>query len=123
MEFSPLVEQADFDHDGFAGGPFAMFAKWRGERYRTFGDFRSQSGIERHSVWLGNESPFASGVKVPADFREQFPIAANDLRLTPKSGAVDAGLVLPNLNDGYAGRAPDLGAYELGQALPHYGPR
>ncbi len=123
MEFSPLVEQAHFDHDGFAGGPFAMFAKWRGERYVTFGHFRSQSGIERHSVWLGNGSPFASGVKVPADLSEQFPITANDLRLKPQSRAVDAGLVLPNLNDGYSGKGPDLGAYELGQALPHYGPR
>jgi hypothetical protein len=26
-------------------------------------------------------------------------------------------------NDGYAGRAPDLGAVELGSAPPHYGPR
>jgi hypothetical protein len=100
-----------------------MFAKWRGERYGTFDDFRSQSGIERHSVWLGNESPFASGANVPADFREQFPIAVNDLRLKPQSRAVDAGLVLPNLNDGYSGKGPDLGVYELGEAMPHYGPR
>jgi len=123
MEFSTLVDEADLDYDGFAGGPFAMFAKWRGERYGTFDGFRRQSGIERRSVWLGNESPFASGVSVPADLREQFPIAVNDLRLKPQSRAVDAGLVLPNLNDGYSGNGPDLGAYELGQAMPHYGPR
>ena len=35
----------------------------------------------------------------------------------------DAGKVLPGFNDGYAGKAPDLGAYELGVELPHYGPR
>jgi hypothetical protein len=29
----------------------------------------------------------------------------------------------PNLTDGFAGAAPDLGAIELGQATPHYGPR
>ena len=30
---------------------------------------------------------------------------------------------LPGFNDGFAGKGPDLGAYELGQELPHYGPR
>jgi hypothetical protein len=45
--------------------------------------------------------------------------------MTLKAGcnAVDAGAVLPNINDGFAGPAPDLGAYELGQPLPVYGPR
>jgi len=39
------------------------------------------------------------------------------------SRAVDAGIVLPNVNDGFSGKAPDLGCCELGQPLPHYGPR
>jgi hypothetical protein len=30
---------------------------------------------------------------------------------------------LPNVNDGFTGKAPDLGAYEVGQTVPHYGPR
>jgi hypothetical protein len=30
---------------------------------------------------------------------------------------------LAGLSDGYHGKAPDLGAYELGDPLPHYGPR
>ena len=37
--------------------------------------------------------------------------------------AVDRGVPLPNVNDGFAGRAPDLGALETGRPLPHYGPR
>jgi hypothetical protein len=32
-------------------------------------------------------------------------------------------VALPNITDGYTGRAPDLGAYEYGVPLPHYGPR
>jgi hypothetical protein len=36
---------------------------------------------------------------------------------------MDAGTVIPNINDAFTGRAPDLGAYEFGQALPIYGPR
>ena len=38
-------------------------------------------------------------------------------------GAVDAGAILPNINDGLIGTAPDLGAFELGQPLPWFGPR
>ena len=37
---------------------------------------------------------------------------AHDFRLRPGSGAVDAGCRLPNVNDGFAGSAPDLGALE-----------
>jgi len=32
-------------------------------------------------------------------------------------------MLLPTINDDYEGKAPDLGAYELGRPLPHYGPR
>jgi hypothetical protein len=46
-----------------------------------------------------------------------------DLTLRKGSRAVDAGVVLPGITDGDVGRAPDLGAYELGAPLPHYGPR
>ena len=43
--------------------------------------------------------------------------------LKPGSAAVDRGVSLPTVTDGFAGRAPDLGALEVGQAVPHYGPR
>jgi len=46
-----------------------------------------------------------------------------DFRLKPGSAAVDAGVALPNITDGFTGRAPDLGAYELDRPLPVYGPR
>jgi hypothetical protein len=46
-----------------------------------------------------------------------------DFRLKPGSAAVDRGTALPNVTDGFGGRAPDLGALEVGQQLPHYGPR
>jgi hypothetical protein len=46
-----------------------------------------------------------------------------DFRLKPGSAAIDRGVVLPNVTDAFSGRAPDLGALELGQNPPHYGPR
>ena len=48
---------------------------------------------------------------------------AMDITLRPASKAVDAGVVLPGINDGFTGKAPDLGCYEAGKPIPHYGPR
>ena len=46
-----------------------------------------------------------------------------DFRLKPGSAAIDRGIALPNITDGFNGRAPDLGAIEVGQAPVIYGPR
>jgi hypothetical protein len=51
------------------------------------------------------------------------PFSANRLTLKPLCAAIDAGQSLPNLCDDFEGAAPDLGAYEFGRAVPHYGPR
>jgi hypothetical protein len=50
-------------------------------------------------------------------------VSANNLLLDAGAKAVDAGYNFPGITDGYKGEAPDLGAYELGTTLPHYGPR
>jgi hypothetical protein len=49
--------------------------------------------------------------------------APPDLRPQAGSVVVDAGLRLPNINDIFRGAGPDMGAYEVGEPLPHYGPR
>jgi hypothetical protein len=46
-----------------------------------------------------------------------------DFQLRPGSSPVDAGIHLSGVNDDFAGRAPDLGALEVGRPAPHYGPR
>ena len=46
-----------------------------------------------------------------------------DFRLKSGSAAMDHGVVLPNVTDGFTGQAPDLGALEVGQAPTQYGPR
>ena len=45
-----------------------------------------------------------------------------DFRLKAGAAAVDRGVALPTITDGFTGRAPDLGALEMGKPLPHYGP-
>ncbi len=123
MDYSPSLVHCDFDYDGYGGfsGPF--FIKWDLEKYATPQEARAKSPAEKHCVVIDPATTFASGIKPPADPKQVYDTATIDLRLAPGSAAVDAGEVLPGLNDGYAGNAPDLGAYELGGELPHYGPR
>jgi hypothetical protein len=91
--------------------------------FATLKEYARVTGQEKHSVLLD----YDAFVNAPApDFTDPtrvVPPDSVDLRLQPKSRAVDAGVVLPNITDGFSGKAPDLGAYEYGQPLPHYGPR
>jgi hypothetical protein len=43
--------------------------------------------------------------------------------LAPKSPGFDAGVRLPNFNDGFNGAAPDIGAHEAGTAPMEFGTR
>lgn len=66
---------------------------------------------------------FANPPHVPEGF-EPTPFKIQDFFPTAQSPAIDQGVeILPNVNDDFAGKAPDLGAIEFGKPLPHYGPR
>jgi hypothetical protein len=49
---------------------------------------------------------------------EADPMLGPDLRPLPGSPAIDAGVEIPGINAGFAGGAPDLGAYEIAQETP-----
>ncbi len=92
-------------------------------RYRTLAEYAKATGQDRQS----RELDFSVFRKAAApDFTHPTRVVRTDevdLRLREGSAAVDGGTVLPNITDGYTGKAPDLGAYELGADIPHYGPR
>ena len=75
-----------------------------------------KNGIEK--IKLSRTFPNIEFPYPPAPERE-----VQDLRPDASSRVVDAGLIIPNINEDYLGKAPDCGAYEAGQKLPHYGPR
>ena len=50
------------------------------------------------------------------------PAFASNDKVTAGEFIVDPP-TLPNVNDNFTGRAPDLGALESGRPVPHYGPR
>ncbi|MBM4033791.1 MAG: hypothetical protein FJ291_18690 [Planctomycetes bacterium] len=114
------MANVDFDYNGYSKSPDATrFMKWGDARYATIEEVRQKAAIEKHGVIVALDI-FASKVLFPDPSARCRP---PDLRLREGSAACDAGQVLPNINDGFGGKAPDLGAYELGDKLPHYGPR
>ncbi len=123
FETTAPMERCDFDRDGFGGGPWEYFLKWNEVRYPTIEEVWGRAPVERQAVLVDPETCFASGLRAPAQAEVQFPVEINDLRLAASSGALDRGERLANINDGYSGSAPELGAFELGVALSPYGPR
>jgi hypothetical protein len=100
----------DYDAVGVYGTPYKA----------VIGD-KSFSEVEPHGI---------EGITLEETFNNlEFPNppaperAVPDLR--PKSGSrvIDGGIFIPNIDDHYTGAAPDCGAYEYGEELPHYGPR
>jgi hypothetical protein len=122
FESMAKMVECDFDHDGFGGGPFSLFLKWNNVRYATLDEARRKAPVMKHAAVLDARALFASGARPPDDMAHQAPDTI-DLRLSPRAGAIDKGQPLAGLNDGYHGKAPDQGAYELGDPLPQYGPR
>jgi hypothetical protein len=95
-------------------------------RYRTLAEYSEATHQDKNSVIVDYDI-FVNVPKLDAqdlkNVQKLYKAADVDFRLKPGSAAVDRGAILPNVTDGFSGTAPDLGALELGQALPHYGPR
>jgi hypothetical protein len=91
-------------------------------RFKSLKEFSAGTGQDRHSVTVGYDIFINVPMADISDPQHLYNPEEMDFRLRPRSAAVDAGIALPTINDGYAGRAPDLGAYELGSQPPHYGP-
>lgn len=124
MMTGTLTPYSTMDYDGYrrnAPGPLVRWFNGRmREVYDTLDAFSEATGLEPHGLMVDYDvfvkaAPPRPGVT--SDF------AQVDLR--PRQGAsiVDRGVPLPGINDGYSGKAPDLGCYELGAAVPRYGPR
>ena len=91
--------------------------------FSTLKDYSRATGQDRHSVLLDYDAFVNARAPDYSDPTHVVQPDSVDLHLRAKSKAIDAGVVLPNITDGYGGKAPDLGAYEYGQPEPHYGPR
>jgi hypothetical protein len=128
FEFTTVADEGfrDFDHNAWGttraiGGATAPWFKWDDVRYDRLGDLQA-IGVELS----GTETDFGhlENAALPAAWNVAAVPGSRDLRLTPGASAIDIGQSLSNLNDVFmVDGAPDAGAFELGQSLPHVGPR
>jgi hypothetical protein len=109
----------NLDYDGFDWGENDYAIKWKGVRYETLEDFRAGTGLEENGIRVDKDSCFETltVVQPPGSMPAQY------LTLVSGCNAENAGVVLPGINEDYTGNGPDLGAYESGAMLPHYGMR
>jgi hypothetical protein len=97
--------------------------------FLTFEEFQKGTSQEAHGMlvdysdFLDLSEPSNAALPGPGLAFSMRTAEGLDFRLKPASKAVDAGVRLPNVNDDFTGRAPDLGAVESGRPAPTYGPR
>ncbi|MBN2001474.1 right-handed parallel beta-helix repeat-containing protein [candidate division KSB1 bacterium] len=89
-------QPVDMDYDNLYT-PGTWLARWDGTRYSTMADFQNGTGLEIHG--LDGEPGFTAPL-------------SGDYSLASNSPLVDQGVVIPGINDGYNGSAPDIGAFE-----------
>ncbi len=113
--------KSDFDYDGFDWGNFIYAFKWGYNiRLENIEEFQTLTGHEMNAIRIDRNTCFET-FNVPNPPPASIPFQF--MTLNPDCDAVDAGITLPNINDNYLGDAPDMGAYEYGNDLPHFGPR
>jgi hypothetical protein len=105
---------------------------WSGVRYK---ELAAKHGWDSRSLYVEFPDVFQEKVSLPAgkpyySSKLKGHVIPKDwhfdhylLLPRPDSKLIDAGTVLPNLTGPYLGKAPDLGAHELGLGTAWYGPR
>ena len=115
VEWSGGIDHGVFASDGYwPDGGFKFGAR----RFASFAAVR-RGGLERGGVLLGRRT--LAHVSPLRTYRRLLPRI--DASLARGSRAVDAGARLPGVTNGYAGRAPDLGALERCRRRPRFGIR
>jgi hypothetical protein len=119
---STLTSYTLFDYNGWFGKPDkgGTLFLWRDEKYPDLAAFTKATSHETHGMMV-DYSVFRNAQAPKRDHTYQ--LMDYDLQLQDGSKPIDAGRVLPWINEDYTGAAPDLGAHELGKPVPHYGPR
>ena len=95
-------------------------------KFRTLAEYSKATGQDGHSV-LVDYDIFMKVPKLDAKdltaIQKVYKAEDFDFRLKAGAAAIDKGVALANVNEGFSGRAPDLGALETGRPVPHFGPR
>jgi hypothetical protein len=134
-----LRDNQILDYNAYLRGDFgyppyqAQLSRRDTRNLATLAQLSEVLGIEAHGVELKDYSVFVD-VPVPGyvfayrsvedpETIQWLPSDAPDFTPAEGSPLVDAGVVIPGINEDYVGKAPDIGAIERGRRAPHFGPR
>lgn len=90
-------QPVDLDYDDLWNGNSSDLVRWGSTNHDNLADFIGATGQELH------------GLSVLPGFTDA---ESDDYTLDPTSDLIDAGVVIPGVNDDYVGAAPDIGAFE-----------
>ena len=120
----PAPSINDWDYDAYRAGSGRTLVDWFNQQnYTSLTLLASQRGVESHGI-LAAYAHFVQAVPpssytAPGKTTDDF-----DFRLVAGAPEINAGAVLPNINDPFVTDGqPDIGALEYGQPRPKYGPR
>lgn len=88
----------DWDNDLLSTTDTGRFVYWEGSRYYNIAELTAATSQE------------SSGIEAAPDLVDP---ANGDFTPGPSSQAIDNGVVIPGINDGYSGLKPDIGAVEV----------
>lgn len=119
--------KTDVDYDGFEYSAATLHPKlktpnpwsWINQRFFDLPALSAAIGIEAHGRVLDRTRDFEAFTVTKETPGQDMPL----IKIAPQGEAKDAGVALPNLAEEFDGRSPDLGAFEAGARVPHYGPR
>jgi hypothetical protein len=137
FNLTTFTTQSRSDYNGFMAGAKAPFQfAWNTldtrpgaagtqvrQQFQSLAEYANAVHQDAHSLMV-DYAVFAD-LSPPSvdDLTHVFDVDSLNFALAPTGAAVDKGVVLDNINDGFTGAAPDLGAREVGVPPPHYGPR
>ena len=90
--------------------------------YASLADFKAATGQEAHGMEVDFDIFEKLSPPNPANRHAVYHSVDLNFKLKPGSKAVDAGVRIPTINDNFVGKAPDLGALEVGAPELKYGP-
>jgi hypothetical protein len=107
--------------------PFDTIRDYSGSRverkFKTLKEYSKATGQDKNSIFMDYDIFQNVAQPDPNDVTKIYMAKDLDFRLKENAAAIDVGCILPNVNDDFIGKAPDLGALEVGQLVPIYGPR
>jgi hypothetical protein len=138
-EVDTFTSYSSSDYNGFRPNPGAPISfSWTGpakgitvdysndrpiQSFKTLKEYAKATGHDTHSILIDYSDFVKASIPDRSNISRIYKPEEFDFHLKPTSKAVDHGVVLPNINDDFTGKAPDLGVYETGKPIPHYGPR